>query len=150
MLDIMDKSKMPDLDNSNSRNDSFDNQLISQTISQTPILSPLPDDSKNQVMLSVKSKFCPKSIEIEDLKIEPSEIVVEIPKICKSCKKPFVGYETRTGINIFLLIIIIIFSILFMPILLLFIFLCKNYYVCPHCRNFTEHHKNKTRVICLG
>ena len=136
---------------SNGKIELSDLQSLNQGGSRLPSLSSLPEDSKKPEPFIKKSKFGPKT-DSNDNEVTAPEINIEIisePLICQSCKRPFIGYETRTGINIFLMILIIILSVLIIPILLAFIFLCKTYYVCPNCRKFTGFQKQKTNFVCL-
>ena len=96
---------------------------------------------KNPKIAEIKSNAKKQNCEEGEQELTSPEIIIEIisePAVCQSCKRPFKGLENRMGINICLLIFIIMLAIIFLPVVLLFLFLCKNYYVCPNCRRFTE------------
>eukprot|EP00826_Nyctotherus_ovalis_P021928 TRINITY_DN17161_c0_g1_i5.p2 TRINITY_DN17161_c0_g1~~TRINITY_DN17161_c0_g1_i5.p2 ORF type:complete len:146 (+),score=37.32 TRINITY_DN17161_c0_g1_i5:116-553(+) len=72
-----------------------------------------------------------------------------VQKVCNSCKKPFVKYAIRNGIHIGLMVPIIILSCLLFVFLILFLFLCKQYRVCPNCGKFVGDDKSNSKNVCL-
>ena len=72
----------------------------------------------------------------------------ETRKVCQTCKREFSDHVKRYGISTCLLILIILLC--FVPLfLLLFICLCEEYKVCPHCGKFSQHEDSNGKGICL-
>ena len=70
-------------------------------------------------------------------------------RICKNCNKPYNRYEIRNGINIGLMILIMLLTMFTFILVVLFLCFCKQYRVCPNCRNFTEDERSNEKNVCL-
>eukprot|EP00826_Nyctotherus_ovalis_P048857 TRINITY_DN5805_c0_g1_i2.p2 TRINITY_DN5805_c0_g1~~TRINITY_DN5805_c0_g1_i2.p2 ORF type:complete len:114 (+),score=11.55 TRINITY_DN5805_c0_g1_i2:135-476(+) len=96
-------------------------------------------DTSTQPDLPIESK--PQSI-------APVMNCVDEVRVCEYCQLPFKEYDERKGIGRGRLVAIIVMSVLVLP-LLLFIWCCKKYKVCPNCGNFAGLPESKDEGTCL-